>query len=136
MLRLSAVGAAGVSQSGWMGALAADAAKNPKHKKSVILLWLAGGPATIDMWDLKPGNDNGGPFKETETAAKGVKISEHFPKIAKLMNNVAIVRSMGTKEGDHQRATFVGLTGYMPVGAIQFPSIGSLISPGGLQSGL
>jgi uncharacterized protein (DUF1501 family) len=128
MLRLSAVGAVGYSQSGWLHALAADAAKNPKRKKSIILLWLAGGPATIDMWDLKVGHANGGPFKEIETAAKGVKISEHFPKIAKQMKDVAIVRSMGTKEGDHQRATLVSHTGYTPVGAIQFPAIGSLVS--------
>ncbi|MCE9562249.1 MAG: DUF1501 domain-containing protein [Planctomycetes bacterium] len=127
-LRLSAVGAVGASQSGWMQTLAADVAKNPKRHKSVILLWLAGGPATIDMWDLKPGHANGGTFKEIETAANGVKISEHFPKIAKQMKDVAIVRSMGTKEGDHQRATLVGLTGYTPVGAIQFPAIGSLIT--------
>ena len=127
-LRLSAVGAVGASQSGWMGTLAADAAKSPKRHKSVILLWLAGGPATIDMWDLKPGHANGGPFQEIETAAPGVKISEHFPKLAKQMKDVAVVRSMGTKEGDHQRATLVGLTGYTPVGAIQFPAIGSLVS--------
>ncbi len=127
-LRLSAVGAIGASQSGWMHTLAADTAKNPKRHKSVILLWLAGGPATIDMWDLKPGHANGGTFKEIETAANGVKISEHFPKIAKQMKDVAIVRSMGTKEGDHQRATLVGQTGYMPVGAIQFPAVGSLVA--------
>lgn len=127
-LRLSAVGAVGASQSGWMQSLAADVAKNPKRHKSVILLWLAGGPATIDLWDLKVGHANGGSFKEIETAARGVKISEHLPKIAKQMKDVAIVRSMGTKEGDHQRATLVGLTGYTPVGAIQFPAIGSLVA--------
>ncbi len=127
-LRLSAVGAVGASQSGWMQSLAADVAKNPKRHKSVILLWLAGGPATIDLWDLKVGHANGGSFKEIETAANGVKISEHLPKIAKQMKDVAIVRSMGTKEGDHQRATLVGLTGYTPVGAIQFPAIGSLVA--------
>lgn len=127
-LRVSAVGTVGVSQSGWLQSLAADAAKDPKRKKSVILLWLGGGPATIDLWDLKPGHENGGPFQEIETAVTGVKISEHLPGVAKRMKDVAIVRSMATREGDHARARVVSLTGYTPVGAIQFPAIGSLVA--------
>ena len=126
-LRLSAVGAVGVSQSGWLQALAADASDNPKRHKSVILLWMNGGPATIDLWDLKPGHDNGGPFREIE-AAPGVKISEHLPKLAARGKELAIVRSMATREGDHQRARIVGLTGYTPQGAIQFPELGSLVA--------
>ncbi len=127
-LRLAAVGAVGVSQSGWLRALAADAAVNPTRWKSVIMLWLNGGPATIDLWDLKPGHANGGPFKAIETALAGVKISEHLPKLAKRMDEMAVIRSMATREGDHRRARIVGLTGYTPVGAIQFPSVGSLIA--------
>jgi hypothetical protein len=124
-LRLTAVGAVGVSQSGWLGALAADA--DPKKHKSVILLWMNGGPATIDLWDLKQGHGNGGPFKEIE-AVPGLKISEHLPKLAKLGKELAVVRSMATREGDHQRARVVSLTGYTPQGAIQFPAIGALVA--------
>ncbi|WP_406695301.1 DUF1501 domain-containing protein [Singulisphaera sp. Ch08] len=127
-LRLTAVGAVGVSQSGWFHALADDAAGNPKRHKSVILLWMNGGPATIDLWDLKPGHANGGPFQEIETSVAGVKISEHLPKLATRMNDMAIIRSMATREGDHRRARIVGMTGYVPVGAIQFPSVGSLVA--------
>jgi uncharacterized protein (DUF1501 family) len=127
-LQLAAVGLAGVSQSGWLQALAADAAKNPRRHKSVILLWMNGGPATIDLWDLKAGHDNGGPYQEIETAVPGIKISEHLPKLARHMKDMAIVRSMATREGDHRRARIVSLTGYTPVGAIQFPAIGSLIA--------
>ncbi|MDY3563339.1 DUF1501 domain-containing protein [Gemmata sp. JC673] len=127
-LRLSAAGAVGVSQSGWLGALADDAARAPKKHKSVILLWMNGGPATIDLWDLKPGHDNGGPFREAATAAPGLKISEHLPKLAKLGKELAVVRSMATREGDHQRARVVGLTGYTPQGAIQFPALGALVA--------
>lgn len=127
-LRISAVGAVGVSQSGWLQALATEEAKNPKRKKSIILLWLGGGPATIDMWDLKPAHENGGPFQEIETAVNGVRISQHMPGLAKRMKDVAIIRSMATREGDHARARVVSLTGYTPVGAIQFPALGSLVS--------
>jgi uncharacterized protein (DUF1501 family) len=127
-LRLSAVGAAGLSHSGWLRALAADAPGRPKRRKSVILLWLNGGPATIDMWDLKPGHENGGPFKEIGTAVAGVRIGEHVPKMAARMGDVALVRSMGTKEGDHGRARVVGLTGYAPQGPVRYPALGSLVA--------
>ncbi len=127
-LRLSAVGALGASRSGWLGALAADAGDHPKRHKSVILLWMNGGPATIDLWDLKPGHANGGPFREIDTAAPGVRISEHLPNLAKRGKELALVRSMATREGDHQRARVVNLTGYAPQGAIQFPAVGALVA--------
>lgn len=127
-LRLSAVGVVGVSQSGWFRALAADTKDDPKRHKSVILLWMNGGPATIDLWDLKPGHENGGPFREIDTASPGVKISEHLPNLAKRGKELAIVRSMATREGDHQRARVVSLTGYTPQGAIQFPALGALVA--------
>jgi uncharacterized protein (DUF1501 family) len=92
------------------------------------MLWLNGGPATIDMWDLKPGHDNGGPFKEIETTVPGLRISEHLPNLAKQAKEMAIIRSMATREGDHRRARVVSATGYTPQGAIQFPTLGSLVS--------
>lgn len=127
-LRVTAVGAVGISQSGWFRALADDAALSTKRHKSVILLWLNGGPATIDLWDLKPGHDNGGPYREIETSVPGIRISEHLPKLAARMEDMAIVRSMATREGDHRRARIVSMTGYTPVGAIQFPSLGALVA--------
>lgn len=126
-LGLSVAGTAAVSHSGWLGALAAESNADPKRRKSVILLWMNGGPATIDLWDLKPGHPNGGPFKEIE-AAPGLKISEHLPKLAKVGKELAVVRSMATREGDHQRARVVSLTGYTPQGAIQFPALGALVA--------
>jgi hypothetical protein len=128
MLRLSTVGVLGASMSGWLEALAADTAANPQRKRSCILLWMAGGPAQTDTFDLKPGHANGGPSKEIATSVPGIKISEHLPKVARHMKDMAIVRSMSTKEGDHQRATFYLRTGYLPQGPIQYPSLGSLIS--------
>ncbi|AWM39949.1 hypothetical protein GobsT_16560 [Gemmata obscuriglobus] len=112
--------------SGWLRALAAGAPKKPA--KSVIVLWLDGGPATIDLWDLKPGHANGGPFRAIDTAAPGLKIGEHLPKLAKLGKDLAVVRSMSTKEGDHGRATYLLRTGYTPLGAIQYPAAGAVIA--------
>jgi hypothetical protein len=127
-LRLTSLGAVGVSMSGWLEALAQDAAKDPQRKRACILLWMSGGPSQMDTFDLKPGHANGGEFKEIATNASGMNISEHLPKIAKFGDRMAIVRSMSTKEGDHGRATFLMRTGYLPVGSIQFPTLGSLVS--------
>src|SRR5215471_16432204 len=127
-LKLSAAGVAACSVSGWMDTFAADAAKHPQRKKAVILLWMNGGPSTIDLFDLKVGHANGGPYKEIQTSAPGLKIGEHLPKVAKFGHKMAVIRSMSTKEGDHGRATFLMRTGYLPTGPIQYPTLGSLVS--------
>ncbi len=127
-LKLSAAGVVGYSSSGWLGALADDAARNPQRKRSCILLWMSGGPSQMDTFDLKPGHANGGPFKPIDTSVPGVQISEHLPQIAKFMDHMAIVRSMNSKEGDHGRATYLMRTGYLPTGPIQYPSLGALVS--------
>lgn len=128
LFKLTAGGFAAYSTSGWIERLAADTAKHPKRKKSVVLLWMNGGPSQTDTFDLKPGHDNGGPFKEIQTNATGLKIGEHLPNVAKFGDKMAVIRSMSTKEGDHGRATFLMRTGYLPQGPIQYPTLGSLLS--------
>lgn len=126
--RISASSALGVSFSGWLPTLA-HAAKQQGKPRACIVLWMTGGPAQTDTFDLKPNHQNGGPFKEISTSVPGIKISEHLPKLAKQMNDMAIIRSMNTTEGDHGRGTELMLTGYRPGNAaIQYPSLGSLVS--------
>jgi|GEM_PF-1706869 hypothetical protein len=120
LMKLSALGLVGYSQSGWLKALAEGTASDPKRKRACILLWMTGGPSQMDTFDLKPGHKNGGPIKPIETAVPGVKISEHLPKLAKMMQHVVPVRSMTTKEGDHTRATYLLRTGYLPQGPIHY----------------
>ena len=88
---------------------------------------MPGGPSQTDTFDLKPGNKNGGPFKEIATSVPGISISEHLPKLAQCMEHLAIVRSMSTKEGDHTRATYFLRTGYLPNGPIQYPALGAAL---------
>ena len=118
----------GVSVSGWLAPLANSLAADPKRKRSCILLWMNGGPSTIDLWDLKPGHANGGPYKEIATSVPGLKIGEHLPTLAKFGDRLAILRGMSTKEGDHGRATFLMRTGQLPQGPIHYPTFGSLVS--------
>jgi hypothetical protein len=128
LLKLSAAGVLGYSASGWFADFANAAANDPHRRRSCILLWMSGGPSQMDTFDLKPGNVNGGEFQETATSVPGVRISEHLPRLARNMQDIAIVRSMSTREGDHGRATFMMRTGYLPQGPIQYPTLGSLLS--------
>ncbi|MFQ5731331.1 MAG: DUF1501 domain-containing protein [Planctomycetaceae bacterium] len=128
LLRASACGLLGTGLTGWVPALADSLAKNKAGKKHCILLWMTGGPSQMDTFDLKPDHANGGEFKPIETASPGLQISEHLPKLAKLGKELAVVRSLSTKEGDHGRGTYLMRTGHQPGGPIQYPTLGSLLS--------
>lgn len=127
-LRLSTAGVVAHSLSGWIETLADDVAADPDRRRSCILLWMSGGPSQTDTFDLKPGHANGGPFRAIETATPGIRISEHLPGLARETGEMAIIRSMSTKEGDHGRATYFLRTGYAPQGPIRYPSFGSLVA--------
>ena len=98
-----------------------------KRRKSAILLWMGGGPSTMDIWDLKPGAATGGPFKPISTSGD-VQISEHMPRMAKQMHNMAIIRSMSTREADHGRGRYYMHTGYIPNPNVEHPSYGSVLA--------
>jgi hypothetical protein len=127
-MRLASAGVVGASASGWIENLAARAATDPKRRKSVILLWMTGGPSQIDTFDPKPGHANGGPFKPIATSVPGLSLGEHLPRLAQQIKDIAVIRGMSTKEGDHGRATFNLRTGYQPTGPIRYPTLGSLVS--------
>jgi hypothetical protein len=104
-----------------------DSGSKPKAK-SVILVWLAGGPATIDMWDNKPEAPEGirGEFKSIDTKAKGVQYSEHLPKMAGVADKVTTIRSLAHTIPSHGPATVFMTTGNKPTAALQYPAMGSL----------
>src|SRR6185436_14720883 len=71
--------------------------KSPKARaKSVIFLYQFGGPSHIDMFDMKPDAPEGirGSHKPVSTKADGIAISEHLPRLAKVMDKVTLIRSM------------------------------------------
>jgi hypothetical protein len=112
----------------FMDHLKANAAQVQKNKKACILMWMGGGPPTIDIWDLKPGSKNGGEFEPIDTAAPGVQITEHLPKVAKVMNNLSLVRSMSTREADHGRGRYFMHTGFVPNPTVVHATFGSVVS--------
>lgn len=130
-LRLSAAGVGVTAMSGWMRVLADQAVKaapgGKAKAKSCILLWMDGGPSHKDTFDLKPDSKGAGEFKPIKTSAAGVEISEHLPKLAKLMHHGALVRGMSSPEGAHQRAKYNLHTGYREgQGGLTYPSLGSI----------
>lgn len=107
--------------------LRANAAELKRNHKSCILLWMGGGPPTIDMWDMKPGAATGGKFKAISTAGEG-QINELLPQVAQQMKHLSIVRSMSTREADHTRGTYYLHTGFVPNPNVIHPGYGSVVA--------
>ena len=118
---------AGFSSLPLVELLSASADELRKKNKSAILLWMGGGPSTMDIWDLKPEAPTGGPFRPISTTGD-VQICEHMPLMAKQMHHMAIVRSMSTREADHMRGRYYMHTGYVPNPSIEHPSYGAVLS--------
>jgi uncharacterized protein (DUF1501 family) len=108
-------------------ALRANAETLKQNHKSCILLWMGGGPPSIDIWDMKQGATTGGPYKPISTTGDG-QINELLPKVAQQMHRLSIVRSMSTREADHQRGRYYMHTGFVPNPNVMHPSYGSVVA--------
>jgi uncharacterized protein (DUF1501 family) len=123
------VGTLGLALSpAWQRLLAADG--NAKRAKSCILIWLNGGPSHIDTFDPKPGSDTNGPFKAINTKVAGMRLSEHLPQLAKQAKHLAVVRSLTSREADHDRAYQYLHTGNQKEETVEYPSLGAVIARG------
>lgn len=134
-LKLGAAGLFGLSLPQLLQLEARAARTNPnrpsrQRANSVILVWLAGGPATIDMWDLRPeAPDNvRGEFRPISSSVSGIQISEHLPRMAGILDKCTVVRSLAHTIPSHGPATVFMNTGNKPTPALQYPSLGSLAS--------
>lgn len=107
--------------------------------KSVIILYLNGGPSQLDMWDLKPhaSEEIRGTFRPISTSVPGIQISEHMPRMAQLAHRYTIVRSMTHDEPDHLRAGHWIMTGgrltrsitaFSTMERSDYPHVGSIVS--------
>ena len=128
MSHLAGSAAMAAPATAFTNSLLANATDLKKRHKAAILLWMGGGPSTMDLWDLKPGAPTGGQFKQISTSADGVAICEHLPLMAKQMHHMSIVRSMSTREADHMRGRYYMHTGYVPNPNVEHPGYGSVIS--------
>src|SRR5262249_50976162 len=133
LLALSAAGVAGASLSGWLGLLAehAPAAPPPPRHKSCIVLWMDGGPrhpATLHPQPAAPPPIPRDP-RPIPPPGPGLRVSEKFPKPARLTHPAAVLRGMATEEADHGRARAHLHTGYRPgAGGVAYPVLGATAS--------
>ncbi|MEX0586457.1 MAG: DUF1501 domain-containing protein, partial [Pirellulales bacterium] len=126
------VGAIGLTGLTLPRLLAAEAARDDSgSKKSLIMIYLVGGPPHIDMWDLKPDApvEVRGEFRPIRTNVPGIDLCEHLPRMAKMMDKFAVIRSIVGAQDDHN--AFQCYTGRdqrrpMPTGA--WPQLGSAVS--------
>ena len=128
MSHVAGAAALAAPATAFTNSILANAADLKKRHKSAILLWMGGGPSTMDIWDLKPGAATGGPFKPISTSADGIQICEHMPLVAQQMHHMSLVRSMSTREADHMRGRYYMHTGYVPNPNVEHPSYGAVIA--------
>jgi hypothetical protein len=124
-LRWAAAGTAGL---GWLDRLMLHADELRRARKACILLWMAGGPSQFETFDPKRGAETQGPTRAIATAVPGLAIAEHWTRLAGVTRDLAIIRSMTSKEGNHGRATYLLHTGYAPSGGIVHPGLGSVVA--------
>ncbi len=130
-LHVGALSTLGLGLPG-LKALQAKGVADRSNEMNCIMLFLVGGPSQLDTWDLKPNapEEIRGPFRPIDTNVPGIQISEVFPRLAQLMDKVALVRSV------YHTATAVHDTGHQMMqtgrlfgnGAIRYPHMGSVLS--------
>jgi len=132
-IRRTAVGAAGLwfaDNLAFRSWAAAPAAKSTGKAKSVIQVWMWGGPSHLDTFDPKPeaGNDYAGPLKAMETNVSGMRICELLPLLAKQAKRYSLIRSMTHGNNGHETAAYMVQTGRKAGEREIYPSSGAVVS--------
>jgi hypothetical protein len=136
LLKAGLAGLAGLTLPGLLRQRAQGSAKRAAAAgKSVILLWMTGGPSQIDTWDPKPGRppENRGPFGVIRTRLPSVLVCEHLPRQAAMLDRFTLIRSVDARHSNHEPNT-VFQTGNLQAEARtnprarQYPAIGSLVA--------
>src|SRR3954453_6305851 len=89
---------------------------------------MAGGPSQFETFDPKPGAATQGPTRAIATSAPGIQIAEHWTDMARVMKDVAVIRSMTGREANPGRATYLRHQSFPPPGGIVPPGFGSLVA--------
>ncbi|HYT92825.1 MAG TPA: DUF1501 domain-containing protein [Gemmataceae bacterium] len=129
-LKGALVTAGGAAVANWGGlfnsqTIAAQTARQPKR---CILLWMNGGASQIDTFDMKPGRPTGGPFRPIATNVTGIQICEFMPRLARMADKLAIIRSMRTQSPDHPDGIYHMHTCYRQAERVPHPEIGAMVA--------
>ena len=100
--------------------------RGDERLKSLIVIWLGGGASQLETWDPHPGTKIGGPTRSIKTAVAGLEIADQYPRVAEQIHELNVIRSLVSKEGDHERGTYLLKTGYRPDPTLIHPSLGAI----------
>ena len=128
-LKLGVLSAIGLGLPDFLRARAAQGATTAREV-SCILIWLDGGPSHLETFDPKPDApiEIRGEFKPISTNVAGIRISEHLPATARVMDKVAVIRSLTHELGNHDTGSHYLLTGHRPTPVLAYPSLGSVVA--------
>jgi hypothetical protein len=127
-LRRLALAGPALGLLGWKDAVSLHADELRTRGMACILLFMRGGPSQLETFDPKPGTGTGGPTEAISTAVPGIQVAEAWPRVAAAMDDVALVRSVTNREGEHLRASYQLHTGYVPAGSVKYPTLGSVVA--------
>lgn len=128
LLRLTGGGFASLGGLGLLRSIGLNAEDLKREGRSCIMVFLTGAPSQMETWDPKSGQANGGQTKSIQTKIPGVEFAEYWPKLANLMSDISVIRSMAGKEAAHDRGRYHLRTGRRLLGPTKFPHIGSLVA--------
>lgn len=100
--------------------------RGSERAKSLIVIWLGGGASQLETWDPHPGTKVGGPTKSIATKVSSLEIADLYPRMAEQIHELNVIRSLVSKEGDHERGTYMVKTGYRPDPTLIHPSLGAI----------
>ena len=126
-IKLAFGGSAAAALSGKF-LLPSYAATGPAKAKAVILLWMQGGPSQLDTFDPKPGTETGGATKAVDTKTSGLFVSEHLPRLAQASDQFSVIRTLFSKDPNHDTARYLLHTGYRTDPTVDHPHLGSLLA--------
>ncbi|MCA8995373.1 MAG: DUF1501 domain-containing protein [Planctomycetaceae bacterium] len=102
--------------------------RGAERPKSLITLWMGGGPSQLETWDPHPQSSVASGVRAIPTRLPGLEIAELFPRTAEQIHHLSVIRSMVSKEGDHERGTYYVQTGYRPDPTVVHPAMTAVIS--------
>lgn len=106
----------------------AAARRGRERKKSLVAIWLAGGPSQLETFDPHPGTRIGGPTEDIPTRLADARIAREYPRLADVLDRFSLVRSLVSKEGDHERGLYAVKTGYRPDPTLVHPALGAIVA--------
>lgn len=112
-----------------LGRLSAASSRRRAHLSrpgALVVLRLAGGPSQLETFDPHPGKRIASGTRAIRTAAPGISLAAGYERLAERMKDVALVRSVVSKEGDHERGTHLFRTGFRPAPTVLHPAIGAI----------